>query len=145
MRVGVVVGRTAPILRRDEQRFRVIQAIGCLPCLMVGDAGVPATIQHVSRGYKRVGGAGQHQQTYGSCTWHHLGYAPKRRGPSLADGRRPFEMYFAPEEDLIRLQDDLIEIYLRDPWMDLEVPYSAVAPVIRAGYRRILEATEPGS
>ena len=100
-----MVGKTEPHLMQDRVRFEIITTYcGCLPCLLMAVTNVHATIQHVVEG-KRLG----HQFTYGSCTYHHLGiYHPpypsiERLGPSLFDGRKPFEEHFGSERSLVEL------------------------------------------
>lgn len=100
----------------------------CLPCLLdTGRMRLP-TIQHVSRGYKRLG----HGYTYPACEWHHLGLPPSIGGPSLANGRRPFEAHYGPEEFLVRLADYMLEAYDNSPWMDYNVPTSVIAALQEA-------------
>lgn len=99
--------------RAQQDRFRAIQALGCLPCILLGIWGNPCDIQHVVEGGKRLG----HDETYGSCPWHHRGIAPgdwsarqaeESFGPSLAISRRRFAQQFGTERELLAKQDELI-------------------------------------
>ena len=131
-----MVGKTAPIRRQDEIRFKVItEYCGCLCCLLqqheLGHESIArTTVEHVTEHGRRL--PDQHQATIGLCPWHHFGapWAMMRRdtmeailGPSLSHGRKPFEAYFGDEVHvLLPVQDELILMFARDPWPAYTVP-----------------------
>lgn len=129
-----MVGKTAPITDRDRVRFRVIKEyIGCIACLLefdgAGDIAL-TTIEHVTDRGRRL--ADEHQATIGLCEWHHQakpwpGLRPDemRRvlGPSLAEGRYPFEERYGDEVNvLLPVVDDLIMLLAADPWEEYTIP-----------------------
>jgi len=123
-----MVGKTPRILKNERARLDKIKTYcGCLPCLLRGHLDVQATIQHVTDCGRRLGkDSEQHQNTYGSCIWHHLGHLPnhskrseyrKELGPALAHGRQPFEQAFGDEvKILIPVQNFLIAKFDAEPW-----------------------------
>jgi hypothetical protein len=91
-----------------------IKMIGCVCCWKRGFEGVLSAADHEVRGNRRVG----HHATLAMCDWHHQGYLifglSKRdtiaeRGPSLADGSKPFYAFFGSREELMEFQQTLIE------------------------------------
>lgn len=148
-----VVGKTAPIRRRDEVRFYVIRYYtGCLCCAIElynscrEDVSL-TTIEHVTNHGRRL--EDQHQATIGLCPWHHQavpwnGLSKKEMrnilGPSLADGRRPFEEHFGDEVDvLLPLQDELIIWFAEDPWQEYTIP-AEIRQRIRALWTKMKSA-----
>jgi len=124
-----MVGRTKAATADEKRRMTVLKEnVPCIPCLLEhGQISLP-TIQHVSRGYKRLG----HGATYSACSWHHFGYPPSVGGPSLADGRRPFEAHYGPEEFLVRMANYCLDQYDTTPWIDYNVPTSVIAALQEA-------------
>lgn len=133
-----MVGKTAPIKRQDEIRFQVIQYhIGCLCCAIEcyephhEDIAL-TTIEHVTDRGRRL--PDEHQATIGLCPWHHqavpwrgLNKDDMRQilGPSLADGRRPFEEKYGDEVTvLLPLQDAAIIWFAEQPWQEYNLPAS---------------------
>ena len=102
------------------------QNFGCIPCLLEDLPFRIATVQHVVEGGKRLG----HQATYGLCAWHHFAqpesfsHADARRilGPSLAEGKRPYQERYGSETILVEVQDFMIDLWLQYPWYPMEVP-----------------------
>lgn len=133
-----MVGKTAPIRRQDELRFKVItEYCGCLPCLLENvalnseDLSL-TTIEHVTEHGRRL--PDEHQATIGLCPWHHQAIPwnglnerdmQAILGPSLAKGRKPFEERYGDEVMvLLPLQDILIIQFAQDPWPEYTVPES---------------------
>lgn len=114
-----MVGRSTPASKPEKERMSLIKREAwCIPCILNRTPNRNSTtIQHVVEGY-RLG----HEHSYGSCAWHHLGITDipgwdrqdhlKYFGPSLAHGSREFKTVWAPERDLVKLQDYLIDLYL---------------------------------
>jgi len=141
-----MVGKTAPIRNKDRIRFQVIREhTGCICCLIeLRDAGYEeislTTIEHVTDRGRRL--EDEHQATIGLCPWHHLGVPwsgmqsrdmTGTLGPSLANGRRPFEEHYGDEVHvLLPLQDELIIMFAADPWPAYTVPRS-----VRQAVRRL--------
>ena len=128
-----MVGRTAPIRPIDEHRFEVIREhCGCLTCLIRARLNIRCTVEHVTDAGRRVGGSAQHQYTVGLCEWCHLGWPPEGMltgqattilGPSLANGRKPFEEAYGDELlVLIPTQDWLIRSFDETPWRPYNIP-----------------------
>lgn len=133
-----MVGKTAPIKRADEIRFKVItEYVGCLCCAIerhpyaLEDIAL-TTIEHVTDRGRRL--QDEHQATIGLCPWHHQGQ-PWRGlnqvdmaailGPSLAGGRKPFEDRYGDEVDvLLELQNEVILMFAQDPWAEYSMPTS---------------------
>ena len=91
------------------------------------------SIEHVTESGFRVGeGSAQHEASLGLCTWHHYGRCKSSTvrqrmigefGPSLADGRKPFEEHFGDEVHvLIPTQDYLLEQFADTPWPEYNLP-----------------------
>jgi hypothetical protein len=133
-----MVGKTAPIKRQDEIRFEVIRTyIGCLCCAlaqfsMSSEDIALTTIEHCTENGRRLDD--EHQATIGLCPWHHqaVPWAGKRQdemasilGPSLAQGRKPFEEHFGDEIlVLLPLVDQLIIWFSEYPWPEYTMPMS---------------------
>lgn len=118
---------TAPILREHRERFAVMQDLGCLISRVFFQRNeTPGTVHHILDGGRRLG----HHATLYLSPWYHQGQPPQVRrggvirqltieeathtyGPSLEHDRRAFEQRFAPELDLLVMQDELIAMYLR--------------------------------
>lgn len=116
-----MVGKSKPATASESARMDLIgsQAFGCVPCRLDDPfMHVLATVQHVTEGY-RVG----HDATYGACVWHHFGDPPQRKGPSLANGMRPYQYYYGSEALLVQLQDWLLDQYTADPWLEYAMPF----------------------
>lgn len=131
-----MVGKTKPIKPRDQLRFRIIcDYMGCLCCALdERSAGYEeialTTIEHVTEHGRRL--PDEHQATIGLCPWHHQGIPwntmTKKKmllilGPSLADGRKPFEAHYGDEVNvLLPLQDELIIWFADEPWQEYTMP-----------------------
>lgn len=133
-----MVGKTAPIKRADEIRFKVIQEyVGCLCCAIekhpmgLEDIAL-TTIEHVTDRGRRL--PDEHQATIGLCPWHHQGHPWSGidqdsmaviLGPSLANGRKPFEERYGDEVDvLLELQNEVILMFAQNPWPEYSMPNS---------------------
>lgn len=114
-----MVGKTKTQNAADRQRMKIMAEIPCIPCMVDGKKAVPATVQHRTDCGRRM--EDEHQQTYRSCPWHHLGEVPPgyrgsisratlRHGPSIAHDRRTFAYVYGTEEELVMLQDALIRM-----------------------------------
>lgn len=115
-----MVGRTQARVIADQIRLTTLFEIGCIPCMIDGMDGEPATIQHVTSCGRRL--EDQHQKTYSACAWHHLGHVPdfvsrnnvelatQMLGPSLAHQRRPYRDRYGTEADLIMIADGLVRM-----------------------------------
>jgi hypothetical protein len=148
-----MVGKTTPITRQDEIRFKVIQEYcGCLCCLIeTQNPGYEdiahTTIEHVTDRGRRL--ADPHQATIGLCPWHHQavpwnGLTKKEMGlilgPSLAQGRKLFEERYGDEvEVLLPLQDQVIIWFAEDPWPEYTIP-AKVRQRIRAKWTEMKNA-----
>ena len=124
-----MVGRSKPATVSEKKRMSLIkEQAWCIPCILNWTPNRPeTTIQHVVEGGKRLG----HDQSYGCCGWHHLGIQPETMtrheaqhffGPSLAHGKRPFEVIWGSERNLVILQDLLLENWTRSPWQQYNLP-----------------------
>ncbi len=124
-----MVGETAPIRPKDKRRFLIIKShCGCLCCLLMGWLDVHATIEHITEAGRRKG----HHASLGLCGWHHFGYCHKGTrsdymtaefGPSLANGRKPFEDHFGDEVAvLLPIQNYLLKRFAADPWPEYNLP-----------------------
>lgn len=124
-----MVGKTKAATADEKRRMTILKEnVPCIPCLIEYGLPVLPTIQHVSRGYKRLG----HGFTWSGCGWHHLGLEPRMDGPSLANGRKPFERRYGPEEFLVRCADYVLNQYDESPWIDYNVPTSVIAALQEA-------------
>lgn len=96
-----MVGRTERITASDRKRFRALQDIGCICCLLDGYRNIPAEIHHITEAGRRLG----HDHTIPLCPWHHRSAAESVydhfKGPSLAKGKRDFEERYGTEIELL--------------------------------------------
>lgn len=145
-----MVGKTAPIGRLDELRFKVItEYCGCLCCTMRHRLNAHATIEHVTENGRRLDD--EHQGTIGLCEWHHFGNPwdgltrdemVRLLGPSLAHGRTPFEEAFGDEvEILLPLQDHAIALFAGMPWESYDMP-EPVARRLQNEWKRLRRLRE---
>ena len=73
---------------------------GCICCHIEGDANVPAEIHHINDCGRNMG----QDYTLPLCDFHHRGIIPDSRiyrGPSLADGKKPFVAHYGTELELL--------------------------------------------
>lgn len=144
-----MVGKTAPILQADEERFQAIAEIGCLPCLIDGIAGTPADVHHPTAGFKRISTAqaSEHQHTYGACPWHHRGQsrgAMKPCGlPSLALNKRAYRERYGTELELVQLQDALIRCWERGRREGWYLSPQRLVRLARSLHRQIMVGHDP--
>ena len=118
-----MVGATKSQNKADELRLQILGHLGCLPCNIDGWPGEPPTVQHVTEGGVRL--KDQHQMTYPSCPWHHLGNTPDgvrggisdcedKLGPSFARNKRAFQKRYGSERQLVQMTDAMVRIYIRE-------------------------------
>jgi hypothetical protein len=119
-----------------EVRFKVIREyMGCLCCAIeLHGSGYEdialTTIEHVTENGRRL--FDEHNATIGLCPWHHQAvpwnYKTKSQmrdllGPSLAEGRKPFEDHYGDEiHVLLALQDEMIIWFAGEPWREYTMP-----------------------
>lgn len=127
-----MVGRTKPATKSEKDRMQLIkEQAWCIPCILNRTANRSATtVQHVVDGYRKG-----HRHTYGCCHYHHLGQLPggldkfdayRIFGPSLAHGSKEYHRVWAPEDVLVRLQDELIELFEKNNWQQYNMPQHVV-------------------
>jgi len=99
--------------KRQKERFERMTKIGCLACRILGLEN-PGEVNHIVDGMKRKG----HDFTYCLCPWHHRGVAPNGMnsrettellGPSRYHDGRAFKAIFGNDDQLLKLQNELIE------------------------------------
>lgn len=102
--------------KAQQERFYLIQEIGCIACLMRSMKRA-AEVHHLTvggrHGQKRRG----HDFTIGLCSWHHRGVnaygnqnlGESTYGPSYALRPRLFREVFGNDDFLLGYQDELIE------------------------------------
>jgi hypothetical protein len=94
------------VKRTDLERFRKLQALGCIACRnRLGQYAEP-DIHHLLSGGRRRG----HQYTIPLCPPHHrgVGHIPELHGPSLALAPRRFRQEFGSDEELLAQVNELI-------------------------------------
>lgn len=108
--------KAKPATKEERSRMRRVNEIGCIVCLKKGIKSGPAENHHLLDGGRRRG----HRFTIGLCGYHHAGRFPEgvdrkeyrhRMGPALTDGTKLFRMMFGTDDELLKLQDDLIEYH----------------------------------
>jgi hypothetical protein len=97
----------------DRQRFRALQDLGCICCLLECVGYQMPQIHHlVDKGYRRLSGG--HQATIPLCPWHHVGMPPpgmneaialNTLGPSLALNKKLFNRTYGGERKLLEQVD----------------------------------------
>jgi hypothetical protein len=95
--------------KADLARYRKLQDIGCICCLILGIPGVPGDIHHiVDKGYRRLSGG--NKSTLCLCEFHHRGNGNGNSffGPSLADGSKPFHAFFGSQRELLAKVNGMI-------------------------------------
>lgn len=98
------------------ERFRQLQDLGCIACLLDGYPGTPADVHHiVDKGYRSHSGGDD--ATIPLCPYHHRGEpggwltranAELKAGPSLATDKRAFVLRYGTERYLLAYVDKLI-------------------------------------
>ena len=107
--------------KAQEARRAAIYETPCLACLQLSQRHGRAfccgavTEQHTDGRTK----PDAHDKTYALGEWHHLGRTHEgwtrhsmrvEYGPSLAEGSKPFHAAFGSDDDLLKMQDDLIGV-----------------------------------
>ncbi len=114
-----MVGQTKYQTKADEKRLSGVSQLGCLPCMIDGWNDVPATVQHITEGSVRL--EDEHQMTYPSCPWHHLGQPPdsfrgsinlaeRKFGPSIKYRKKRFSNKYGSERELVHITDALLRV-----------------------------------
>jgi hypothetical protein len=104
--------KSLPPPTADEQRrMDMARDRGCICCRMRLGVQELAEIHHLVMPGKRYG----HRFTVALCAWHHRavsgalpGHTRALRGPSLAEGSKPFHAMFGSDAALLSYQDRLI-------------------------------------
>jgi hypothetical protein len=105
-----------PPTKKQLRDMAEVKTVGCVCCWKMGFEGVMAAFDHTVRGNKRVG----HHDGLGLCDWHHQGYTFEgmtkeqciaERGPTLADGSKPFYAFFGSREELQACGRELVSKY----------------------------------
>ncbi len=149
-----MVGATKSQNKSDRLRLATISQIGCVPCMIDGWDGALCTIQHVTEGGRRLDD--EHQMTYGSCEWHHLGIKPrdfggsmhhaeKKYGPSFARNKRDFMCRYGTERELIQVQDALIRAYMKAHREARVMSSAALGKFARELFAEIVMGKSPSS
>ena len=102
-----MVGKTKTITRAHKERFGKLQDLGCICCLNERSGYRAPDIHHITLTGRRLG----HDYTIPLCPYHHRGVIGSHevfRGPSLADGKKPFVDYFGTEQELLEQVNKLI-------------------------------------
>lgn len=109
-----------PATDAEKKRFELIDQIGCIACRIYKlTKPFPAEIHHLLDGGVRIG----HSATIGLCPWHHRGVSTsigmtmvsceQMYGPSLVQGSKRFKEVYGSNDDLLKLQNELIETLYR--------------------------------
>ena len=103
-----MVGKTKTPTKAQKVRFQKLQDLGCIVCLNQSGAYRAPDVHHIIDCGRRMG----HDYTIPLCPYHHRGVvsdpAEVYLGPSLADGKRPFESCFGTQLQLLQQVNDLI-------------------------------------
>ena len=130
-------------MNKDEaQRISISKNyISCLPCLLIGFKNSHADYHHIVSGNKRLG----HNFGFPMCLWHHRGEidssmkketVEKMLGVSFAKNKKEFIRYFGHEKTFNELNDYAIELYMNEPWLQLDMP-DHIAFKIKRRYRML--------
>jgi hypothetical protein len=102
--------------KSDLERFRLLQAVGCIACRLDGRKNVPADVHHLLSGGRRMG----HQATIPLDPWHHRGLIPpdcktgreaeERYGPSLAVSPKGFRERYGSEKELLETVNLMLDM-----------------------------------
>lgn len=87
--------------KAHQRRFQQLQELGCVCCRQAGCGYVPPDIHHILDGGRRK----SHDDTIPLCPYHHRGIQSEfgvYPGPSLADGKKPFEAEWGTQKELLR-------------------------------------------
>lgn len=98
---------------KKQERYDILQAMGCVSCLLDGHPGEPCDIHHLVEGRKRLGD----HATLPLCPWHHRGIpdtlsakeTERVKGPSLARNKREFVNKYGTERELLEFVNRAIE------------------------------------
>ena len=86
---------------QHRARFRMLQDMGCVACLMEGDGYREPDVHHLLEGGVRIG----HDATIPLCPWHHRGVPAQNgellHGPSLAERPRSFVVKYGRDRELL--------------------------------------------
>lgn len=81
-----------------ERLWSRVAEIGCLPCLIDGNPGTPATISHChDHGYR------DHNRVYPACPIHHLEQHAVDGIPNRHKNPREFAERYGTDEELYRM------------------------------------------
>jgi hypothetical protein len=102
--------------KSDQLRFRLLQDLGCICCLVEGLGHVAPDIHHiVDNGYRRLSGG--HKSTIPLCPFHHRAVPPNGMtaaeaeacmGPSMKLNKKKFIEKYGTERSLLTSVDLLI-------------------------------------
>lgn len=108
--------------KAEQMRFEAMRDPGCVACILDGRVNVPAEVNHIVKGRKRLG----HRYSYMLCSYHHRnvppcdglrsGEAEATWGPSLAASPKAFRERYGTDESLLEIQEALIAPILAE-WM----------------------------
>jgi len=147
-----MVGKTKHQTVSDQIRLSILAEMPCIPCMIDRVFGVPSTIQHVTDCGRRY--ADQHQATYPSCEWHHLGLVneafagsirlfTEARGPSLFHSKKSFLRQYGQEVELIQIADALVRHVRRQRSRQTEPTPTELGHLCVALHREIVMGIKP--
>jgi len=92
--------RIKPPTKAQQRRHDRLREWGCICCHIEGQPGTPAEIHHINDCGRNI----SQDHVLPLCAYHHRGVIADfrlYRGPSLADGKRPFVAHYGTELDLL--------------------------------------------
>lgn len=93
--------------KAHDKRFDALKEMGCICCRKAGSGWVGPDIHHILDAGRRI----SHDDTIPLCPYHHRGVQSDFGtyvGPSLADGKKPFEAYWGEQTDLLKEVNKLL-------------------------------------
>ena len=90
--------------KAHNKRFDKLKELGCICCRKAGSGWAGPDIHHIF-------GKSRHDDTIPLCPYHHRGVQSdfgSYVGPSLADGKKPFEAYWGAQTALLDEVNELL-------------------------------------
>lgn len=97
-------------MTKAEKAYQdAVRRLGCIVCWLFHGVFTPCEIHHMLSGGRRMG----ERYVLGLCYWHHRSGRNDAECVSRDHNQRRFEARYMPEAELLKVQDEKVEIARR--------------------------------